>query len=76
MKARLELTNKRLDDMNGYLVDQSGRIDGLNKRIDVVRDEPTKKIDGTNNRMDQITFQMRESLTGDGKDKKGREDHS
>ncbi|PIP40161.1 hypothetical protein CO110_00875 [Candidatus Desantisbacteria bacterium CG_4_9_14_3_um_filter_40_11] len=34
IKTILELTNKRLDDINSHLVDQSRRIDETNKRID------------------------------------------
>ena len=41
----LDLTNKRLDDMNTHLVDQSRRIDETNKRIDEVRAEFTKRFD-------------------------------
>ena len=41
IKTTLELTNKRLDDLNGHLIDQSRRIDEINKRID----ELNKRID-------------------------------
>jgi len=34
IKVALNLTNKRLDDINAHLVDQSRRIDDTNKRID------------------------------------------
>ncbi len=44
--AILELTNKRLDDVNQHLVDQS-------RRIDEVRTELTERIDGTNKRIDE-----------------------
>ena len=43
--AILELTNKRLDDVNTHLADQSRRIDETNKRIDGVRAEFTKRFD-------------------------------
>jgi predicted nucleic acid-binding Zn-ribbon protein len=43
--AVLEITNKRLDDVNTQLADQSRRIDETNKRIDEVRSELTKRID-------------------------------
>ena len=52
--AILELTNKRLDDMNTHLVDQSRRIDETNKRIDEVRAEFTKRFDETDKRTDDI----------------------
>ena len=40
IKATLELTNKRLDDINLHLIDQS-------RRIDEIRAELTQKIDET-----------------------------
>ncbi len=43
----LQLTNKRLDDMNAHLVDQSRRIDETNKRIDE-----------TNNRMGEMNTSL------------------
>ena len=57
IKARLELTNKRIDDINIHLADQSRRIDETNKMIDAVRDELLQKIDITNRRIDQVIFQ-------------------
>lgn len=39
------MTNKRLDDVNTHLADQSRRIDETNKRIDEVRAEFTKRFD-------------------------------
>jgi chromosome segregation ATPase len=45
IKAILLLTNKRLDDINAHLVDQSRRIDETNKRIDDLRTELTQRID-------------------------------
>lgn len=55
IKTILTLTNKRLDDINGHLVDQSRRIDETNKRIDEtnrridsVREELTTRIDEAN----------------------------
>ena len=41
IKATLTLTNKRLDDINLHLADQSRRIDDTNKRID----DTNKRID-------------------------------
>ncbi|MEW6490589.1 MAG: hypothetical protein AB1578_22090 [Thermodesulfobacteriota bacterium] len=43
IKSILQLTNKRIDDIQAQLVDQSRRIDETNKRIDE-----------TNKRMDQL----------------------
>ena len=57
IKARLELTNKRVDDINIHLADQSRRIDETNNKIDSVRDELLQKIDITNRRIDQVIFQ-------------------
>lgn len=52
--AILELTNKRLDDVNTHLADQSRRIDDVNKRIDEVRSELVSRIDDTSKRMDDM----------------------
>ncbi len=41
IKTMLEITNKRLDDINLHLTDLSRRIDETNKRID----ETNKRID-------------------------------
>jgi DNA anti-recombination protein RmuC len=43
--AVLEVTNKRLDDINVHLVDQSRRIDETNQRVDEVRSELSARID-------------------------------
>jgi predicted nucleic acid-binding Zn-ribbon protein len=54
--TKLEFTNKRLDDINLHLVDQSRRIDGLreelSQRIDAIREELAHRIDETNDRID------------------------
>ena len=60
IKATLEATNKRLDDINLHLVDQSRRIDETNKKIDEVRIELTGRIDETNKKIDAV----RTELTG------------
>ena len=52
--AILELTNKRLDDVNTHLADQSRRIDDTNKRID----ETNKRIDETNKRIDDVRTEL------------------
>ncbi|MFH1966131.1 MAG: hypothetical protein ABIJ42_11435 [Acidobacteriota bacterium] len=54
IKAILEVTNKRLDDINIHLADQSRRIDETNKRIDAVREELGSKITETNKRLDRL----------------------
>jgi len=52
IKTTLVLTNKRLDDMNVHLLDQSRRIDAVREelggRIDAVREELSGRIDETN----------------------------
>lgn len=50
--STLELTNKRLADINAQLVDQSRRIDEANKRIDRVYDDLLARLDETNKRID------------------------
>jgi predicted nucleic acid-binding Zn-ribbon protein len=58
IKAVLQVTNKRLDDMNLHLTDLSRRIDETNKRIDHTRDEIVgliiRMIDETNKRIDRL----------------------
>lgn len=38
IKSLLQLTNKRIDDINTHLVDQSRRLDGITGRIDRLYD--------------------------------------
>jgi len=52
-KVALGLTNKRLDDINAHLVDQSRRIDETNKRIDKIHADLIQRIDITNLRIDE-----------------------
>jgi hypothetical protein len=47
IKAILELTNKRLDDVNLHLTDQS-------RRIDSIREEVGSEIKETNKRLDRL----------------------
>jgi len=54
IKTILALTNKRLDDINVHLADQSRRIDETNKRIDSVREELGLEIRETNKRLDRL----------------------
>lgn len=69
IKSRLDLTNKRLDDINLHLADQSRRIDAVreelgkridatNDRIDAAREELGKRIDTTNTRIDGTNKRM------------------
>ncbi len=46
LRTTLQLTNKRLDDLNGHVID-------LSRRIDVVREELGQRIDETNRRIDE-----------------------
>jgi hypothetical protein len=54
LRTTLGLTNKRLDDINSHLIDQSRRIDETNKRID----ETNKRIDETNKRIDNVSADL------------------
>lgn len=58
IKTFLSLTNKRLDDVNVHLADQSRRIDAvreeLSQRIDAVREELSQRIDQIGRRMDRL----------------------
>lgn len=56
--ASSEFSNKRLDDINIHLMDQSRRIDDTNKRIDKVRSELTSRIDNTNKRIDKVCSEL------------------
>jgi predicted nucleic acid-binding Zn-ribbon protein len=65
VKGVLELTNKRLDDINLHLADQSRRIDETNKRIDETnkkidstREELGQRIDETNRRIDETNDRL------------------
>jgi chromosome segregation ATPase len=57
LNVKVEFTNKRLDDINLQIVDQSRRIDTLrgelNHKIDALREDLTHRIDETNNRIDE-----------------------
>lgn len=54
IKTTLQLTNKRLDDINVHLADQSRPIDETNKRIDAVHVDLIHRIDETNNRLNRL----------------------
>jgi len=61
--AILELTNKRLDDVNTHLADQSRRIDETNKRIDDVRTELTAQINDVRTELTAQINDVRTELT-------------
>jgi septal ring factor EnvC (AmiA/AmiB activator) len=61
IRTTLSLTNKRLDDIQQQLIDQSRRIDDTNKRIDDsntridrLREDLLARIDETHRRMDRL----------------------
>lgn len=62
----LELTNKRLDDINTHLADQSRRIDAvrieLSQKIDEVRIELSQRIDKVQSVMDKRMYDMHTDL--------------
>jgi len=60
IKTTLVLTNKRLDDINLHLTDQSRRIDSVREELSERIDEINKRIDETNKRIDSV----REDLGG------------
>ena len=55
LKSVQNVMNKRIDDMNGHLLD-------LSRRVDQVRTELNERIDATNNRID-ATNERIESLS-------------
>lgn len=67
IKTILSLTNKRLDDMTAYLVDQSRRIDTLREelanRIDTLREEFTKRIDALREEFNRHIDTLQEGVT-------------
>ena len=66
--AVLELTNKRLDDVNTHLADQSRRIDGLRTeltdKIEAVRSELTAKIESVHTELNRRMDEMHSDLVG------------
>ena len=54
IKTTQVLTNKRLDDINLHLADQSRRIDSAREELSERIDETNKRIDGTNKRIDRL----------------------
>ncbi|MCK4763833.1 MAG: hypothetical protein KAW12_16645 [Candidatus Aminicenantes bacterium] len=61
----LKFTNKRLDDMNSQLADQSRRIDETNKKIDTLREDLTQRIDAVRIDLTQRSDAVRDDfITG------------
>lgn len=60
--AILEVTNKRLDDVNTHLADQSRRIDETNKCIDEVRSELGQRIDEVRSELGQRIDEIHSDL--------------
>ena len=62
IKATMELTNKRLDDINLHLVDQSRRIDEtraeITQRIDETRAELKEQIGKNTERIDMNNIKL------------------
>lgn len=58
VKAVQDVMNKRLDDVNAHLIEQSRRIDSMNdsinSRIDTLRADLERKIDETNDRINRL----------------------
>ncbi len=63
LRSKMDMTNKRLDDMFQVLVDQSRRIDDTNKRIDQVRTELTGRIDMVRTDLTERIDMVRTDLT-------------
>ena len=63
LRSKMDMTNKRLDDMFQVLVDQSRRIDDTNKRIDQVRTELTGRIDMVRTDLTERIDMVRTELT-------------
>jgi vacuolar-type H+-ATPase subunit I/STV1 len=64
IKATLVLTNKRLDDINLHLADQSRRIHlaDQSRRIDSLREELSERIDETNKRIDSLRENLNQRI--------------
>ncbi len=56
IKATLHLTNKRLEDLNAHLADQTRRIDETNQRMGAVHAGALARIDATNHWIDAGSF--------------------
>jgi chromosome segregation ATPase len=49
LKAIQQVTNKRIDDLNGHSLDHSRSLDQVRNEIDQLRTELTERIDSLNN---------------------------
>ncbi|MDD3580092.1 MAG: hypothetical protein PHW74_03605 [Desulfobacca sp.] len=68
IKGILSLTNKRLDDVNTHLVDQSRRIDETNKRLDrlyevIVRREEHEQLSARVQRLEEAMANLEKRIT-------------
>lgn len=64
IKVAIELTNKRLDDINLHLADQSRRIDDINKRIGEVRAELTERMERVRAELTNMINEARKTFDG------------
>ncbi len=55
IKATLVMINKRLDDVNLHLADQSRRIDATREELGARIDETNKRINEANTRIDSMS---------------------
>jgi len=62
ISTNLELTNKRLDDINTHLADQSRRIDGVRAELGEKIDATNERIDDTNNRIDGVRAELSDKI--------------
>jgi len=60
--ALLDLTNKRLDDVNTHLADQSRRIDEVRMELSQRIDDTNKRIDDTNSRIDELRTELTQRI--------------
>ncbi len=67
VKTTLQLTNKRLDDINAHLLDQSRRIDAVREELtdktESLREELTHKFDSLREELTQQIESVREELS-------------
>ena len=61
--AILDLTNKRLDDVNTHLADQSRRIDDVRTELGEHIDETNKRIDDVRTELTRLFVDVRTELT-------------
>ena len=61
LKIGLDMTNKRLDDFNIHLANQSNRIDKIREELSSQIRETNKRIDETNKRIDETNKRIDET---------------